>query len=34
MNTDPIDGFAPASQGPELFAGNSVLRGMASRQGA
>jgi hypothetical protein len=32
LELDPIPGVAPAQQGPDLFEGNSVLRGMASRR--
>ncbi|MFG6504058.1 TatD family hydrolase [Microbacterium sp. P05] len=31
---EPVPGFEPAHQGAETFEGNSVLRGMATRQGA
>jgi predicted metal-dependent TIM-barrel fold hydrolase len=32
LQLDPIPGFEPAHQGSDLFEGNSVLRGMATRR--
>lgn len=34
LELEPIAGFEPERQGPDLFEGNSVLRGMASRREA